>query len=150
MVWAALAMGFGCGLFAPPATVAADSNIPIPLVIQNGFKSLAAKDASDAFDVWKKGGLMEDDGKPGKLAGFFNRMDRTIGGYKSYEIIESKRINQTSQIIYLSINFERAAVYARFLVYRTDKDWVVQNMDFSPKPEAIMPWLAFAGGDYTQ
>ena len=93
---------------------------------------------------------MEDDGKPEKLAGYFSRMDRTLGGYKSHEMIESKQIGQSSRIFYLSINFERAAVYARFLVYRTDKDWVVQNMDFSAKPEALMPWLAFAGSDYTQ
>jgi hypothetical protein len=46
------------------------------------------------------------------------------------------------------VNFEQAAVYGRFLLYRADKGWVVQNMDFSPKPEAIMPWLAFEGGTY--
>jgi len=39
--------------------------------------------------------------------------------------------------------FERGIVYARFLVCRADKDWVVQTMDFNTKPEAIMPWLTF-------
>ena len=92
---------------------------------------------------------MEDDSKPGALATYFGRMDRTLGNYKSYDVIENKRVSQSSQIVYLSMNFERAAIYGRFLLYRTDKGWVVQNMDFSPKPEAIMPWLAFAGGNYT-
>jgi hypothetical protein len=48
-------------------------------------------------------------------------------------------------VLYLAINFERGAVYARFLFYRTEKDWVVQNVDLSTRPEALMPWLAFEG-----
>ena len=49
-------------------------------------------------------------------------------------------------IFYLSMIFDCGVVYASFLVYRAEKDWVVQNMDFNTKPEAIMPWLAFEGG----
>ena len=66
---------------------------------------------------------MEDDRKPGALAAYFGRMDRTLGNYKSYDVIETKKIGQTSQIIYLSLNFDRAAVYGRFLLYRTEKGW---------------------------
>jgi hypothetical protein len=119
-------------------------------ILQEGFNVWTKKGPSYAFDVWKTGGMLEDDGKPAVLSQYFSRMDRTIGNYKSFEVIEAKRINQTSQIIYLSVNFEHAAIYGRFLLYRTDKNWVVQNLDFSPKPEALMPWLAFAGGTYNE
>jgi hypothetical protein len=47
---------------------------------------------------------------------------------------------------YLSINFERGAVFGRFVFYQTGKEWVVQDMDFSVKPETIMPWLALEAG----
>jgi hypothetical protein len=150
MIRLVLAFGMGFAVIALSAAVAADSNPQLPAIIQNGFNSWAAKGVSYAFDVWRKGGLIEDSTKPSQLTGYFGRIDRTVGKYKGYELIESKRISQTTQIIYVSINFERAAIFARFLVYRTDKDWVIQDMDFSPKPEAIMPWLAFAGQDYSQ
>jgi hypothetical protein len=65
-------------------------------------------------------------------------------------VIETKRFSQNSEVIYLSVNFAHAVMFGRFLLYQTDKDWVVQNMDFSPKPEAMMPWLVFEGGTYTQ
>ncbi len=68
----------------------------------------------------------------------------------TFEQIDTKPIGARSRIVYLSIHFQRAAIYARFLVYRTDKDWVVENMDFRPKPETIMPWLAFSGVDYAE
>jgi hypothetical protein len=48
-------------------------------------------------------------------------------------------------VIYLSINYERGAVFARFLLYRA-QDWVVQSMDFNYRPEALMPWLAMEQG----
>ena len=132
-------------------TRAADPDAAIPPVIDQGFQMWAKKASSSyAMDIWKKGGLLEDDRKPNLLANYFSRIDRTVGNFKSYEMINAKQINGSSQIIYLSINFEHAAVYARFLLYRPDKSWVVQNMDFSTKPEGIMPWLAFSDLNYSE
>lgn len=88
---------------------------------------------------------MEGSNKAATQAGYLRNLSRGLGNYKSHELIQSKEISRASQVIYLSINFERGVVYSRFLVYRTEKDWVVQNMDFSDRPEAVMPWLAFEG-----
>ena len=56
---------------------------------------------------------------------------------------QSRGFNQTrsSKIVYVSIEFDRGAVYGGFLVYKTDQDWVVQNMEFNIKPELILPGL---------
>jgi hypothetical protein len=131
--------------------VAADSDATVPPVIDRGFQMWAKQDnASYAIDVWKKGGLLDEDKKPTQLANYFSRIDRTLGNYRSYELISAKPVNQSSQIVYIAINFNRASVYARFLLYRPDKNWIVQNMDFSTKPEAVMPWLAFEDVNYAQ
>jgi hypothetical protein len=93
---------------------------------------------------------LEDDRKAAVLVSTFRGLDRTLGDFRAYEVVDTKQVGASTQIIYLSINFERAAIYGRFLLYRADKTWVVQNMDFSLKPEAVMPWLAFQGVDYGQ
>ena len=103
-----------------------------------------------ALDAWQKGGLMEGNRKIPAEAAYFKRMDPAIGGYKSFELLQAQPVSQSSQIIYLSINFERAAVYARFLLYKTEQDWVVQNMDFNVKPEAVVPWMALPNGDLNE
>jgi hypothetical protein len=150
----AAGIGYFCCLSfsqAPAPAAAADVEVPVPKVIQDGFSTWAKKQMpSYAFDVWKKGGLLEDDRKPDTLATYFNRIDRTVGSYKSYEVIQLKRVSDNSAVFYIAMRFEHAAVYARFLVYRTDKEWVVQNMDFSVRPELVMPWLAFTGETYTE
>ena len=72
------------------------------------------------------------------------------GNYQLHEVLQSRPIGHTSQVLYLEISFERAAVYARILLYHTQKEWVVQNLDFSTRPEDLMPWLALDGDRSTQ
>jgi hypothetical protein len=143
-----VAVCFGLGV---PRSHAAGADEPIPGIIEDGFKAWAAKGtAYNALDIWKKGGLLETDAKPMTLTRYFSQMDHSLGKYKSFESVQTKTISQSSHILYLAINFEHGAIFGRFLLYRTDKDWVVQNMDFSSKPEALMPWLAFTGENYDQ
>jgi hypothetical protein len=145
-----IALGSCCLLPLFHARAAGSNSSEVPAIIQNGFKAWAKnRDASWAFDVWKIGGLLERDNKPGTLSRYFREMDQTLGSYLSYEVIETKHVSQNSTVIYLSVNFAHAAVFGRFMLYQSDKDWVVQNMDFSARPEAVMPWLAFEGGSYT-
>ncbi len=131
------------GLLAPVPACAANPGPPAPDVVDAGFSLYAKAGAGLALDTWRKGGLAEaDSGKVATQLSFFRQTDRTLGNYRAYEVVQSRRIGASSRIFYIAINYQRGAVYARFLVYQTDKDWVVQSMDFSLKPEAIMPWLA--------
>jgi hypothetical protein len=145
-----LAIALACFFMLPLLqATAADAPPQVPDIVQKGFDRWAEKGAASwAMDIWRIGGLLENDSKPGTLSRFFGRLDSSIGNYKSYEAINAKPIGRNSQILYLALHFERAAIYGRFLLYRTDKGWVIQNMDFSAAPEAIMPWLAFAGENY--
>ncbi len=137
------------GLVRPPQ-VAAEPTSSIPPIIDAGLALLAKNGIDVALDTWQKGGLLEGDGKVRVLSNYVRRLDRALGNYKSSELLETKPLGQSSRIVYVAMNFQRGAVYARFALYRADKDWVVQNLDFSTKPETIMPWLAFEGAKYTE
>jgi hypothetical protein len=93
---------------------------------------------------------MEHASKMGIETSYLARTQGAIGSYESFDVVETRRLGDNSEILYVSINFERGAVFARFQMYRGDGDWVVQNMDFSTQPEELMPWLAFNGGNYSQ
>jgi hypothetical protein len=150
----ALAIGCVCSLPLVPAN-AAVSNGSVPPAIEAGLEVFAkgmaqGGGAAAALEVWQRGGLLEGDRKIAVLASYFRRIEQAVGNYKFHELIETKRIGPSSQVIYLSLNFERAAVYARFLLYRTEKYWVIQDMDFSTRPESIMPWLPFQATNYAE
>jgi hypothetical protein len=128
--------------------LAASADPSARAVLEAGF-SLYAKGGADlALDTWRKGGLAETD--TGKLANqnaYLRQAERVVGNYRSYEVVQAKRVGANSQILYLAINYQRGAVYARFLLFRTERDWVVQSMDFNLKPEAVMPWLALESAE---
>ena len=137
-------LGFYGLLF--PLLASGAANQPLPAIIEAGFQSWAKGGGIDAIlSGWQRGGLMEGSNKGSTQARYFIALSSTLGSYKSREIIQDKVVSRSSEVIYLAINFERGAVYGRFLVYKTAKDWVVQNMDFSERPEAVMPWLAIQG-----
>lgn len=148
---------FVCGLVAiillwPWRTVAADSGGgSVPGILLNGF-GIWTKIGNPGvvLNAWKRGGLLERDNKVAVESGYLSRVQGTVGNYQSYAVVDSKRLGDNSEIIWLSINFDRGAVFARFLLFRADRDWVVQNMDFNTQPESLMPWLAFEGSNYNQ
>jgi hypothetical protein len=142
-----LASTLGCFLILSPVlAVAADPGPALPPVLQSGFAAWTKGGPSFAMDVWQKGGLLDGSSKVAGQVSYFKRLDRALGDYKSWEWIETKKVGRSSQIIYLALNFERGAVYARFHFYLSDKNWVVQNMDFNTQPEALMPWLSLEAG----
>ena len=126
---------------------AAESESPIPPVIQSGFVFFEKQHPEQGIDAWKQGGLVGEVFPTVANGDYFRQAERTLGKYDSYEWIATKTIGKSSRVIYLSINYARGAVFARFLVYRWEKAWVVQSMNFNTRPEVLMPWLAFGEGE---
>ena len=120
----------------------ADADGTLPSVIQSGLALYASGGAEVAVSAWEKAGPIERDRRAEDYADEFRLLEKSVGHYRSFELIESKDLSKTSKIHYLSLNFDRGAIFASFHVYKTSKDWVVQNMDFDTRPEMILPWLA--------
>jgi len=136
-----LALCFGLYTIMPCG--AAEPESAIPSVIQGGFVFFQKQHPEKGMDAWKEGGLVGEEFPLVAKGNYFKQAERTLGKYVSYELITTRMIGKSSKVVYVSINYTRGAVYARFLVYRTEQDWVVQSMDFNTRPEALMPWLAF-------
>ncbi len=118
----------------------------VPEVLQAGFASWSKGGSVDVIvSGWEKGGLLEASNKAAGQAEYIKNVVSRAGSYRTHEVLRVKAVGRSAEIVYLSINFERGALYARFLLYHAVQGWVVQNMDFSIRPEALMPWLAVEG-----
>lgn len=145
--WLLLAVIFGfLSLTLCFQGAAGEADASIPSIIRRGFECFQKGRPAQGVDAWKEGGMVGEEFKSVSHGVYFQQAERTLGKYVSYEWVATKMIGKSSKVVYLAINYEQGAVYARFLVYRTDKDWVVQNMNFNTRPEALMPWLAFEEG----
>jgi len=125
---------------------AAETESPIPPVIQSGFPFFEKQHPEQALDAWKAGGLVGQLFPLVANGNYFKQAERTLGKYNSYEWIATKTIGPSSKVIYLSINYAHGAIFARFLVYHGESSWVVQSMNFDTRPETLMPWLTYEAG----
>ena len=138
-----LALGLAACWLGPLGQLgAADSGFGIPPVLQKGFNLYGSGGAEPAVLAWCEGGMLEGDNRGRELVPRLKAMTTSLGTYKGYEVVDAKWVGKSTRILYLTMLFERGAVYGRFLLYRAPKDWVAQHVDFYTRPEAIMPWLA--------
>jgi len=117
----------------------------VPVVLEKGFKLCQSAGPVTAFEAWREGIVLEN-ARTTDQAIQFKEMVKLLRNYRSYEVVEVKEIGRSSKILYVAMSFERGMLYGSFLVWRSERDWAVQRMDFSTKPEGIMPWLALGGG----
>jgi hypothetical protein len=144
-----LMIGFAL-LCSPLALATAETDSGFPAVLEAGFSLWQKGGGIDGvLNVWQKGGLLDGDRKVAVQASYLRSVSQVLGNYQSHERLQIQALGRNTKILYFAIQFERGAVYSRVLLYKTDKDWVVQNMDFSTRPEALMPWLAFEGDKST-
>jgi hypothetical protein len=139
----ALSLGF-CLAWPLIRELKAQRASSLPSIIESGLAVYASGGPGPAILSWRKGGPSEGDKEAVETGDELKQLEKSLGHYKSYDLIDRTEISKKSEILYLSLNFERGAVFANFLVYKTSKDWVVQNMDFNTAPTLIMPWLGSA------
>jgi hypothetical protein len=123
----------------------AQSNASMPDVIKKGLSLYEKGGVIVAFNSWQQGGMLEGDSTANARLHSFTDMTAAIGNYKSSDVIRIKAISNQSRLVYFAMNFNRGVIYAKFLIYHAETEWVVQHMVFGARPESIMPWLALEG-----
>jgi hypothetical protein len=116
----------------------------VPAAVEKGMQLLKSAGPLAAFEAWREGGVLDETGRGDEVVRF-KAMAKPLGNYRSYEVIEVKEIGKTSKILYLSMTFERGVIYGSFLVWKSDRDWVVQRREFNARPEVVLPWLTSGG-----
>jgi hypothetical protein len=134
-----LVLGFSQYIRAHAANPAVDE---LPKVIQFGLETYKSEGPEAAVKAWVKGGPY--DGNREVAAGQANILRQAqgvYGTYRGYELIHEQGISTSVRVFYLTLNFERGPVFSRFIVYRSEQGSMVTALNFSVKPEDIIPNL---------
>jgi len=122
-------------------TSAADSGIPSS--VEKGLKLLKTAGTAPAFEAWYAGGILAESVRARDEALRLKSILTSLQGYRSFEVVAAKDIGTNSKLLYLALTFERGMLYGSFLVWKSDRDWIVQRTEFNTRPELVMPWLGF-------
>jgi len=114
----------------------------IPKIIQFGLETYKSEGPEAAVKAWIKGGPYDGnrDVSTGQ-ASILRQAQGTYGTYRGYEVIRIQDISASVRVIYLTLNFERGPVFSRFIVFRSEQGAMITALNFSVKPEDIVPTL---------
>lgn len=115
------------------------SNQDIPAMLQAGFDAYKSQGADAAVKAWIKGSPL-DDSKPALTqANNLHQIEDFYGPYRSFEVMSQKELASTTRIIYIVLNYEKGPLFAKFLVFRTEKGWVLTSFMFNTDDQKILP-----------
>jgi hypothetical protein len=121
------------------ANAATDTKLGLPGPITTGLAAYAFQGPDAAVKEWVKGSSREGSPEASIQINYLKQVESTYGKFQSYHLVQVHGLSSLTQIVYLTINFEKGPLFARFLAYRIRNDWVLPDFSFDTKPEAIFP-----------
>jgi hypothetical protein len=128
-------------LLIQPGVQAAKPAMPVPPIMQLGFDACAKEGVKTAIGIWTKGTFNEDKEYLNKLVETFAQFEEAAGKFRSVELLATQEVAANSRLVYYEMDYERGAMFARFLLYKTELGWTVQAFTYNLSPDVIMPWL---------
>lgn len=111
----------------------------IPRVILAGMDAYKTDGPEAAIKAWLKGSPIEGSRDALSQANIMRQVQDYYGTFKAFELISSKSLSPSNRIFYLSLNYEKGPLFAKFLVYRSQDSWIVVSFNFNTKEEVIIP-----------
>jgi hypothetical protein len=111
----------------------------VPKFIVSGLDAYKSDGPDAALKVLVKGSSLEGSRDALSQANVLRQIQDYYGAYKSFDRISSRTITPTTRVLYLSLNFEKGPLFAKFVIYRADSGWILVNFVFNTKEELILP-----------
>jgi hypothetical protein len=121
------------------ADAATDTKLGVPSPITTGLAAYAFQGADAAVKEWVKNSSREGSPEASIQINYLKQVESMYGKFQSYHLVQVHALSSLTLIVYLTINFEKGPLFARFLAYRMRNDWVLPDFAFDTKPEAIFP-----------
>lgn len=134
-----------CALLLLQLTAAAQSLIKVgtpedlPPVILSGFQAYKDKGPEEAVRIWVKDSPIEGGKEALSQANNLRLVQDSYGAYQYFEVISAYEIGHRTRIFYLTLDFEKGPLFAKFVVYQSNHRWILTSFDFNTKEDMIFP-----------
>lgn len=113
----------------------------LPPVILSGLQGYKDKGPDEAVRIWIKDGPIDGSKEALSQVNNLRQVQDFYGAYQSFEFISGYEIGRRTRILYLTLNFEKGPLFAKFVVYQTNHRWILTSFNFNTKEEMILPPL---------
>jgi hypothetical protein len=109
----------------------------IPPFIVAGMEAYKAKGADEAVKTWIKGSPIEGSKDALSQANALRQVQDFYGAYQSFDVIGTRDLSTKTRILYLILDYDNGPLFAKFVVYHTEKGWILTSFNFNTKDETI-------------
>jgi hypothetical protein len=115
---------------------AEDMTIEIPKIVQSGLESYKSEGPEAAVRSWLKGGPLEGNKDAFNI---LRQAQDAYGSYRGFDVVRYQDLSASVRIVYLTLNYDKGPVFARFISYKSPQGSILTALDISTKPEQILP-----------
>jgi len=111
----------------------------VPLFIVNGINAYKSVGPEAAIKSWTEFGAMQDSKEASDQAAYLHQVQSLYGPLEGYAFIASRILSPRTRVIYLSFDYERGPLFAKFVIYRSSQRWLLTSLDFNIREEMVLP-----------
>jgi hypothetical protein len=134
---------FLCALCMPlsPAAFGQSENAApqLPKILIAGFDSYRSAGPDEALRVWLRNSPLDGTPDIGTQERILHAAQGQFGQWRAYEVVSVRPVSPSTQIFYLTLDFDRGPLFAKFVLYHSGAGWIVTNLLFSPNDADVLP-----------
>jgi hypothetical protein len=128
-----------CMLTAPRAHSQAENGTPAPKILVNGFEAYRAAGPDEAMRVWLHNSPLEGTPDVEKQVQILHTAQGRFGQWRGFDIVSIRPVSASTRILYMTLDYDKGPLFAKFVLYHTEPGWIVTNMIFSPDDAEVLP-----------
>jgi hypothetical protein len=111
----------------------------IPKIVQAGLDAYKTGGPDEAVRVWIRGSALEGSKEVGSYLTTLHQTQELYGNFRGYELIGIRVVSSTSYVVYLTLDYDRGPLFAKFRVYRTGLGSILTGMVLNTDEDAVLP-----------
>lgn len=126
-------------LSAPLAHSQSDGGSALPKIVAAGFDSYRTAGPDEAMRVWLRNSPLEGTADVGTQEQILHAAGGRFGPWRAYEVISIRPVSPTTRIVYMTLDYDKGPLFAKFVLYHSGVGWIVTNLLFSPNDAEVLP-----------
>lgn len=128
-----------CVLLGPQARSQSANGTPVPKVLVAGFDAYRAGGPDEAMRVWLRNSPLEGAPEIATQEQILHAAQARFGQWRAFDVVTIHQVSPSTRIIYMTLDFDKGPIFAKFVLYRTEPGWIVTNLVFSPNDADVLP-----------
>jgi hypothetical protein len=111
----------------------------LPPIILSGLEAYKSKGPEEAVRAWIKDSPIDGSKDALSQSNTLRLIQDFYGAYQTFEVVSTRELTPRIRIVYLALDFEKGPLFAKFVIYQSNQQWILTSFNFNTKEELILP-----------